>query len=129
VKTVGLIAFIAVLAIELIFMNALNSLNQGISQLSNINIFSQPKVSFFAEGNKLEVCINNPENFPVVVCSINGKEISLPSSAVIPAQTAENITLQVNNYHELYSNIKNGDCTVFIKLHFLNVTVCTSETI
>ena len=128
-KTVGLIAFIAVLAIELIFMNALNSLNQGISQLSNINIFSQPKMSFFAEGNKLEVCINNPENFPVVVCSINGKEISLPSSAVIPAQTAENITLQVNNYHELYSNIKNGDCTVFIKLHFLNVTVCTSETI
>jgi len=91
VKTVGLIAFIAVLAIELIFMNALNSLNQGISQLSNINIFSQPKVSFFAEGNKLEVCINNPENFPVVVCSINGKEISLPSSAVIPAQTAENM--------------------------------------
>ncbi|MQL55984.1 hypothetical protein [Acidianus ambivalens] len=128
-KTVGLIAFIAVLAIELIFMNALNSLNQGISQLSNINIFSQPKMSFFAEGNKLEVCINNPENFPVVVCSINGKEISLPSSAVIPAQTAENITLQVNNYHEFYSNIKNDDCTVFIKLHFLNVTVCTSETI
>ncbi|AEE94917.1 conserved hypothetical protein [Acidianus hospitalis W1] len=128
-KTVGLIAFIVVLAIELIFMNALNSLNQGISQLSNINIFSQPKMSFFAEGNKLEVCINNPENFPVVVCSINGKEISLPSSAVIPAQTAENITLQVNNYHEFYSNIKNGDCTVFIKLHFLNVTVCTSETI
>ena len=128
-KTVGLIAFIAVLAIELIFMNPLNSLNQGISQLSNINIFSQPKMSFFAEGNKLEVCINNPENFSVVVCSINGKEISLPSSAVIPAQTAENITLQVNNYHEFYSNIKNGDCTVFIKLHFLNVTVCTSETI
>jgi choline-glycine betaine transporter len=61
VKTVGLIAFIAVLAIELIFMNALNSLNQGISQLSNINIFSQPKMSFFAEGNKLEVCINNPK--------------------------------------------------------------------
>ena len=117
-KTVGLIAFIAVLAIELIFMNALNSLNQGISQLSNINIFSQPKMSFFAEGNKLEVCINNHENFPVVVCSINGKEISLPSSAVISAQTAENITLQVNNYHEFYSNIKNGDCMVFIKRKF-----------
>lgn len=128
-KTVGLIAFIAVLSIELIFMNALNSLNQGVSQLSNINIFSQPKMSFFVEGNKLEVCINNPENFPVIVCSINGKEISLPSSAVIPAQTAENITLHVNNYHEFYNNIKNDNCIIFIKLHFLNVTVCTSERI
>ncbi|QXJ29262.1 hypothetical protein J5U23_02131 [Saccharolobus shibatae B12] len=128
-KTVGLIAFIVVLAIELIFMNALNSLNQGILQLSNINIFSQPKISFFIEGNKLEVCINNPENFSIVVCNINGKEISLPNPRIVPALTAENITLQVNNYHEFYNNIRNNDCIVFIKLHFLNVTVCTSETI
>ncbi|BDC17976.1 hypothetical protein [Acidianus sp. HS-5] len=128
-KTVGLVVFIIVLAIELAFTNALNVLNQGISQISDINIFNQPKFAFFTHGKELEVCVNNTENFPIIICVIKGKEIILCNPQTIPSLTARNITLIISNYHEFETNLRNEDCVVFIKLHFLNVTFCTSEKI
>ncbi len=128
-NTLGLIVFILVLIVELAFINGLSVLNQGIAQLSEINIFNQPKLSFFIYHNCLEVCVNNTESFPITICTIKGKEITLPTQQTIPAFTAKNITLLIKNYQEFESNLKNDNCVVFIKIHFLNVTSCMSEKI
>ncbi len=129
-KVVGIIVFIAILAIEIFTFNFSQMLTQSVNQLGNLNnTLKNLDLKFYYYKGNLTMCVDNQDNFSIIVYNITGKYTYIKYPETILSHTMKNITIIVTNWKDFIKNYEDNSYNLTTKLSFLGLNVTSYSVI